>query len=121
MKKLILATAVLAAALASPASADPKHGRGHDRHDRWEQNDDRGRGDRGGRDRWERDDDRGRGNRGNGVGRYGVPPGHMPPAGACRVWIEGRPPGHQPGVTSCREAQRDARRYGGRVIYGGRR
>lgn len=103
MKKLILAGAVLATALATPASADPKHGRGHDKHDRWEQN------------------DRGRGNRGNGVGRNGVPPGHLPPAGACRVWIEGRPPGHQPGVTSCREAQRDARRFGGRVIYGGRR
>ena len=26
----------------------------------------------------------------------GIPPGHMPRAGQCRVWIRGRPPGRQP-------------------------
>lgn len=26
----------------------------------------------------------------------GVPPGHLPKAGECRVWIPGTPPGHQP-------------------------
>src|SRR5262245_46657821 len=34
--------------------------------------------------------------------RYGndhVPPGHYPPAGMCRVWIDGVPPGHQPAPT----------------------
>ncbi|WP_347301927.1 hypothetical protein V5740_07750 [Croceibacterium sp. TMG7-5b_MA50] len=116
MKKLILATAVLATALATPASADPKHGRSHDRyerHDRYDRNDRH--------DRYDRYDDRGRGNNGNGVGRYGVPPGHLPRAGTCRVWFEGRPPGHQPAATSCRQAERVAHRYGGRVIYGGRR
>ena len=50
----------------------------------------------------------------------GVPPGHLPPAGQCRVWYDGRPPGHQPPPTSCREAERIASRdrYA-RVIYGG--
>ncbi len=26
----------------------------------------------------------------------GVPPGHLPNPGECRVWIPGTPPGHQP-------------------------
>jgi hypothetical protein len=26
----------------------------------------------------------------------GVPPGHLPDAGECRIWIPGMPPGHQP-------------------------
>lgn len=30
----------------------------------------------------------------------GVPPGHLPQAGECRVWIPGTPPGKQPGVKS---------------------
>jgi len=100
MKTLILVTAALATVIATPAAADPKKGnkgRGHEQSQHWDR------------------DDRGRGN-----GRA-IPPGHMPPPGACRVWIEGRPPGHQPSVTSCRQAQRDAYRYGGRVIRGGRR
>ena len=31
----------------------------------------------------------------------GIPPGHLPPPGQCRVWIPGRPPGHQPPAGSC--------------------
>ena len=30
----------------------------------------------------------------------GVPPGHLPQAGECRVWIPGTPPGKQPGPKS---------------------
>lgn len=30
-----------------------------------------------------------------------VPPGHMPPAGKCRLWYPGRPPGHQPRAQPC--------------------
>lgn len=33
--------------------------------------------------------------------RLGIPPGHLPPPGQCRVWIPGRPPGHQAAARSC--------------------
>lgn len=49
----------------------------------------------------------------------GVPPGHLPPPGACRVWYDGVPPGQQPPPTSCAEAEwRAARDRYARVIYG---
>jgi hypothetical protein len=57
---------------------------------------------------------------GRGRGREaGIPPGHLPPAGLCRVWYDGLPPGRQPRPMSCREAERLARRdrYA-QVIYG---
>ncbi|HWP37497.1 MAG TPA: hypothetical protein VNL18_08100 [Gemmatimonadales bacterium] len=31
----------------------------------------------------------------------GVPPGHLPPEGMCRIWIPGRPPGRQARARSC--------------------
>ena len=31
----------------------------------------------------------------------GIPPGHLPPPGECRVWIPGRPPGRQARPRSC--------------------
>jgi hypothetical protein len=31
----------------------------------------------------------------------GIPPGHLPPPGQCRVWIPGEPPGHQGPVGAC--------------------
>lgn len=52
---------------------------------------------------------------------YGIPNGHLPPPGECRVWFDDRPPGQQPPPTSCRQAERNAYRYGGRVVYGGDR
>ncbi len=27
--------------------------------------------------------------------RFGVPPGHLPPVGQCRIWMPGEPPGQQ--------------------------
>jgi hypothetical protein len=27
--------------------------------------------------------------------RFGIPPGHLPPPGQCKVWIPGEPPGQQ--------------------------
>jgi hypothetical protein len=49
-----------------------------------------------------------------------IPPGHMPPAGACRVWYDGVPPGQQPSSMSCRDAERIASRSrDARVVYGG--
>ena len=56
----------------------------------------------------------------------GVPSGHMPSRGMCRVWIDGVPPGQQPRQTDCRTAERQRpyyeQRYGrnARVIYGDR-
>ncbi|NIP42106.1 MAG: hypothetical protein GWN61_06990 [candidate division Zixibacteria bacterium] len=35
----------------------------------------------------------------------GIPPGHLPPPGACRIWIPGKPPGHQPPPGNCSELQ----------------
>jgi hypothetical protein len=32
-----------------------------------------------------------------------IPPGHLPPPGACRIWYPDRPPGHQPPPDSCRK------------------
>ena len=56
---------------------------------------------------------RGRGN------SQGIPPGQMPRAGECRVWIDGLPPGRQPAPTSCDQAERVAsRNRNARVIYG---
>ncbi|MGD2135576.1 MAG: hypothetical protein PVF27_05420 [Gemmatimonadales bacterium] len=32
-----------------------------------------------------------------------IPPGHMPPPGACRIWHPGEPPGQQPPPGDCDE------------------
>lgn len=42
------------------------------------------------------------------VASLGVPPGHLPPPGMCRVWFPGRPPGHQPRAVGCSEAMAHA-------------
>lgn len=56
---------------------------------------------------------------GRGKGNGGVPPGQRPPAGMCRIWIDGVPPGQQPAPTDCATA--NARRpANARVIYGDR-
>ena len=59
---------------------------------------------------------------GNGERTQGIPPGHLPPPGECRVWCDGRPAGQQPPPTNCGEAERIASgdRYA-RVMYGGDR
>ncbi len=58
---------------------------------------------------------------GRGRRAQGVPPGHLPPAGQCRVWYDNRPPGRQPAPTNCNQAeQRAARDRDARVIYGER-
>ena len=38
----------------------------------------------------------------------GIPPGHLPPPGQCRVWYPGEPPGHQPRARSCARIEREA-------------
>jgi hypothetical protein len=54
---------------------------------------------------------------GKGRNSTGIPPGQMPPAGMCRIWIDGVPPGRQPRPTDCATAQRNVP-VNGRVIYG---
>jgi hypothetical protein len=46
----------------------------------------------------------------------GIPPGHLPPAGLCRVWFPGEPPGHQPRARSCARIERTAP-AGSWIIY----
>ena len=65
-----------------------------------------------------RADDRGRGSQDRGRDAQGIPPGHLPPAGECRVWYDNRPPGQQSPPTSCDRARATVARGGGRVIYG---
>jgi hypothetical protein len=45
--------------------------------------------------------------RGRGKGNDNIPPGQRPPAGMCRIWINGVPPGHQPAPTDCQTAVRN--------------
>ncbi|GGK57222.1 hypothetical protein ACD591_15275 [Rufibacter glacialis] len=42
----------------------------------------------------------------------GVPKGHYPPPGQCRIWYPNRPPGHQPPPTDCQNL------YGARLEPG---
>lgn len=37
----------------------------------------------------------------------GIPKGHLPPPGECKVWFPDRPAGHQPPPQSCSSAFRD--------------
>ena len=47
-----------------------------------------------------------------------IPPGQLPPAGMCRIWIDGVPPGQQPAPTDCQTAVA-TRPANARVIFGG--
>lgn len=38
----------------------------------------------------------------------GIPPGHLPPPGRCKIWIPGDPPGHQAGARDCSGIEGDA-------------
>jgi hypothetical protein len=51
------------------------------------------------------------------AGAQRVPSGMLPPAGLCRVWIDGVPPGRQPAVTDCRTARANVR-SNSEVLYG---
>ena len=46
-----------------------------------------------------------------------VPKGFLPPAGMCRVWVDGVPAAQQPAPTDCASAVRN-KPANGRVIYG---
>jgi hypothetical protein len=49
-----------------------------------------------------------------------MPPGHMPPAGRCRIWFPDRPPGHQPPPGDCRTLSRQVPRGAHLIGYGRR-
>ena len=55
--------------------------------------------------------------RGRNKNNDNVPPGHRPPAGMCRTWIDGVPPGHQPAPTDCETAVRN-QPPNSRIIWG---
>ncbi|HTK50786.1 MAG TPA: hypothetical protein VL308_02795 [Gemmatimonadaceae bacterium] len=55
--------------------------------------------------------------RSHGRNNDNVPPGHRPPAGMCRIWIDGVPPGHQPAPTDCQTAVRN-QPPNSRIIWG---
>ena len=42
----------------------------------------------------------------------GIPPGHLPPVGQCRIWIPGTPPGHQAPSGDCASLARRVPRDG---------
>ncbi len=54
---------------------------------------------------------------GRGARSGDIPPGHRPPPGLCRIWIDGVPPGRQPAPTRCEDAVH-RRPRNARVIYG---
>lgn len=43
-----------------------------------------------------------------GAETLAVPPGQLPPPGACRLWFPGRPPGRQPKPRPCPEVESSA-------------
>lgn len=49
----------------------------------------------------------------------GVPPGHFPPPGECRLWVPGRPPGQQARPTACSNL-RGRVPAGAFILYGNR-
>jgi hypothetical protein len=49
----------------------------------------------------------------------GVPPGHYPKPGECRLWVPGKPPGQQARATACANLRGNVP-AGAFVLYGGR-
>ncbi|MGH7628916.1 MAG: hypothetical protein ACREOF_05925 [Gemmatimonadales bacterium] len=47
----------------------------------------------------------------------GIPPGHLPAAGQCRVWVPGKPPGHQARARRCANIEAFAP-PGSWIVYG---
>lgn len=50
----------------------------------------------------------------------GVPKGHYPPPGSCRIWYPNRPPGHQPPAISCNNLYRVRLEPGAFILHGDR-
>ena len=58
----------------------------------------------------------GRGHGPSAAATLGIPPGHLPAPGQCRVWLPGTPPGHQPKARSCTLIERTAP-AGSLIVY----
>jgi hypothetical protein len=43
---------------------------------------------------------------GKGNSAANVPPGHMPPAGKCRIWYKNRKAAHQPAPGNCKKLKK---------------
>lgn len=43
----------------------------------------------------------------NPAAYLGIPPGHLPPPGECRIWFPGLPPGQQPPPGRCGKLEQD--------------
>jgi hypothetical protein len=60
---------------------------------------------KGGKKGYEQQQKSGRGGgsyfRDHGYNNLGIPEGHLPPPGECRVWFPGKPAGHQPPPGKC--------------------
>jgi hypothetical protein len=48
----------------------------------------------------------GKGTPGESAKELGIPPGHLPPPGQCRIWYPGVPPGRQPPPGPCGQLAR---------------
>jgi hypothetical protein len=55
--------------------------------------------------------------KGSTAATLGIPPGHLPATGECRVWMPGKPPGHQAKPRSCANVERFAP-AGSWIVYG---
>jgi hypothetical protein len=57
---------------------------------------------------WEKNRDKDEDGRIFPFSSLGIPKGHLPPPGECKIWIPGRPPGQQGPPQSCPSALRNA-------------
>lgn len=84
-----LLTVALLVAGRTPAVADPDKDEAHGKEHRRSAG--RGRGDNKDHSYFHE----------HGYANLGIPEGHLPPPGACRVWYPGKPAGHQPPPGPC--------------------
>lgn len=68
---------------------------------KYEYKDRRGKYEHKGDDKHSRREGRGSWFHEHGYANLGIPDGHLPPPGECRIWYPGRPPGHQPPPGRC--------------------
>lgn len=94
--KLTIVSGLIAAGLmlpASPSMAD----KGHNKQDK-------------GKPGWHYGPEKDRHGSAKGFSKVGIPPGHMPRAGECRIWYPGKAPGHQPRPGNCHTLSRQVPR-----------